>query len=68
MVMGYIGFGKFIILYYIVFKYRREGWDVKFVYIVMEMINILKLFKSILRSEIIFVLNDLIGKELFDEI
>lgn len=68
MVTGHTGSGKSAILHHIALKYRREGWDVKPVHTVMEMINILKSSKSILRSETIFVLNDPIGKESFDEI
>lgn len=67
-VTGHTGSGKSAILHHIALKYRREGWDVKPVHTVTEMINILKSSKSILRSETIFVLNDPIGKESFDEI
>lgn len=37
-VIGYIGFGKLIIVYYIVLEYKMENWKIKFVCIVMEMI------------------------------
>lgn len=67
-VTGHTGSGKSAILHHIALKYRREGWDVKPVHTVTEMINILKSSKSILRSETIFVRNDPIGKESFDEI
>lgn len=37
-VIGYFGVGKMVIIYYIVFKYRNEGWIVKLVVELNEII------------------------------
>lgn len=35
--MGYFGCGKLVVIKYIVFEYRNNGWIVKFVVDVKEM-------------------------------
>lgn len=67
-VTGHTGSGKSAILHHIALKYRNEGCNVKPVRTVMDMIQIINSSKSILNDEIIFVLDDPIGKESFDEI
>lgn len=62
---GHSGSGKSAIIQHIALKYRQQGWIVKLVYEVKE---ILSLNPSVLQDKIIFVLNDPIGKRCFDEI
>lgn len=64
-VTGHSGSGKSAIIQHIALKYRQQGWIVKLVYEVKE---ILSLNPSVLQDKIIFVLNDPIGKRCFDEI
>lgn len=59
-----MGFGKFVIVKYIVFKYKESGWVVKKIINMNIEINDLYIKKE---SEILFIINDLFGKMFFDE-
>lgn len=61
---GHSGSGKSAIIQHIALKYRSQGWTVKPIYEVRELINDCVL----IQSKTLFVLNDPIGKEAFDEI
>lgn len=65
-VVGQSGSGKSAIIQHIALKYRSQGWAVKLVTGVGE---ILKAYVSnnILPNKTLFVINDPIGKESFDE-
>lgn len=63
-VIGNLGFGKFVIIKYIGFKYRESGWVVKkIIYINIEMNDLIKMIDS----KILIIINDLFGKILFNE-
>lgn len=67
-VTGHSGSGKSAIVQHIALEYRSQGWNVKPVRTVMEMIQTINSFTSVLDKKALFVLNDPIGKESFDEI
>lgn len=58
---GWLGFGKFVIIIYIVFKYLDKGWIVKFVKMVDEMIKICYMEKWLMYI-VLFVFDVFIGK------
>lgn len=62
-VVGHSGSGKSAIIQHIALKYRSQGWTVK---PVTEVDEILKAY-NILQHKTLFVINDPIGKESFDE-
>lgn len=62
---GHSGSGKSAIIQHIALKYRQQGWIVKLVNEVKEILN---LYPFVLQDKTIFVLNDPIGKRCFDEI
>lgn len=62
--MGHSGSGKSAIIQHIALKYRSQGWIVKPIYEVRELINSCML----IHSKTLFVLNDPIGKESVDDI
>lgn len=63
-VTGHSGSGKSAIIKHIALKYRRQGWLVKLVYGVQDILN---LYQSVLQNKTIFVLNDPIGQSVLDE-
>lgn len=66
-VTGHSGSGKSAIVHHIALKYRSQGWNVKPVSTVKEILQTINSSKSVLESKALFVLNDPIGKESFDE-
>lgn len=67
-VTGHSGSGKSAILRHIALKYRSQGWNVKPVVKVENIIQVINFSKQNLRNNTLFVLNDPIGKDSFDEI
>lgn len=67
-VTGHSGSGKSAIVHHIALKYRNQGWKVKPVYTVMDMIQTINLSTSVQENKVLFVFNNPIGKESFDEI
>lgn len=67
-VKGHSGSGKSAIVHYIALKYRSQGWNVKPVRTVMEVIQTINSFTSVIKNKVLFVFNDPIGNESFDEI
>lgn len=67
-VTGNTGSGKSAIMHHIALKYRSQGWKVKPVYTVMEIIQTINSSTSVLKNKVLFVFNDPIGIESFDEI
>lgn len=65
-VVGQSGSGKSAIIQHIALKYRSQGWAVK---PITEVNKIFKAYESnnILSNKTLFVINDPIGKESFDE-
>lgn len=61
---GHSGSGKSAIIQHIALKYRSQGWIVKPIYEVRELIN----DDLLIQSKTLFVFDDPIGKESFDEI
>lgn len=57
-VTGHSGSGKSAIVHHIALKYRNQGWKVKPVYTVMEIIQTINSFTSVLDKKALFVLND----------
>ena len=66
-VIGHSGSGKSAIIQHIALKYRKEGWDVKPVDIVKEIKESYE-SGSFKEGKTLFVLNDPIGKDSFDDI
>ena len=66
-VVGHSGSGKSAIIQHIALKYREQGWVVKPMYSVEEMHDAYKAGHYI-EDRTIFLFNDPIGKESFDEI
>lgn len=67
-VTGHSGSGKSAVIQHIALKYRSNGWSVKPVYSVRNIIKIMNSLNNELQNKTLFVLNDPIGKESFDEI
>lgn len=67
-VTGHSGSGKSAILHHIALKYRSKGSNVKPVRYVMDLIHIINSPKSVIQDETLFVFDDPIGKDSFDEI
>lgn len=67
-VAGHSGSGKSAIIQHIALQYRKQGWTVKSVKKVEEIVDGFSEEKDILESKFLFVFNDPIGKESFDEI
>lgn len=67
-VTGHSGSGKSAIVHHIALKYRNQGWKVKPVYTVKEIIETINSSTSVQENKVLFVFNDPIGKESFDEI
>lgn len=65
-VTGPSGSGKSAIIQHIALQYRKQGWTVKQVKKVEEIVNAFS-EKVKLESKLLFVFNDPIGKESFDE-
>lgn len=63
-VTGHPGSGKSAIVHHVALKFREQGWNVKVVDTVMQIINLSTL---VLNDKTLFVLNDPIGNESFDE-
>lgn len=66
-VVGHSGSGKTAIIQHISLKYRRQGWFVKPVKVLTEIVAAY-LSNNIPENKTLFILNDPIGKESFDEI
>lgn len=66
-VAGHSGYGKSAIIQHIALKYRKQGWTVKSVYKVEGIVNAFP-EEEMLESKFLFVFNDPVGKESFDEI
>ncbi|XP_065925457.1 uncharacterized protein [Magallana gigas] len=66
-VTGNSGSGKSAIIQHIALRYRDQGWTVKPVYNVKEITDTYSSV-DVLQSKILFVFNDPIGNESFDEI
>lgn len=66
-VAGHSGYGKSTIIKHIALEYRRQGWIVKLVTEVTEIINVYS-SNQFLENRTIFILEDPIGKEYLDEI
>lgn len=67
-VAGHSGYGKSAIVQHIALQYRKQGWTVKPVNKVEEIVNALSEEEMLLvKSKFLFVFNDPIGKESFDE-
>lgn len=66
-VAGHSGYGKSAIIQHIALKYRKQGWTVKPVNKVEKIVNAFP-EEEMLESKFIFVFNDPVGKESFDEI
>lgn len=56
--IGYLGFGKIVIIKDIVFKYRVDGWVVKLVKRIVEILSVI----CIIENKILYVFDDLIGR------
>lgn len=67
-VIGHSGSGKSATMHHIALKFRSQRWTVKPVYSVLDMIQTINSSTNILENKVMFVLNDPIGKESFDEI
>lgn len=67
-VIGHTGSGKSAIVNYTALKYRSQGWKVKPVYTVMDLVQIIKISTGDLNDRILFVLSNPIGKDSFDEL
>lgn len=67
MVVGHSGSGKSAIIQHIALKYRSQGWIVKPMNEVTEIIRAYSL-RQVSETNTLFILNDPIGKESFDEI
>lgn len=67
-VTGHPGSGKSEIVHHVALKLRKQGWNVKVIHTVRVMIQIINSFTRGLNDKTIFVLNDPIGKDSFDEI
>lgn len=67
MVTGHTGSGKSAILHHVALKYRSQGWNVKQVCTVMDMIKMFNSSKFDIDRGTVFVLNDPLGKDSFDE-
>ena len=65
-VVGHSGSGKSAIIQNIALKYRKQGWVVKPVYSVEEVHNAFRA-TNFIKDKTIFVFNDPLGKESFDE-
>lgn len=65
-VAGHSGYGKSAIIQHVALKYRKHGWTVIPVNKVEEIVNAFS-EKEKLKSKFLFVFNDPIGKESFDE-
>lgn len=64
--IGWLGFGKFVIIKYILFKYLDKGWIVKFVKMVYEMFKICYMEKWLMYI-VLFVFDDFIGKDFLND-
>ena len=67
MVLGHSGSGKSAIIQHIALQYRRQGWIIKPVYSFQEIYDVYK-SEKFEKDRFIFVFNDPIGKESYDEL
>lgn len=67
-VMGHPGSGKSTVLHHIALKHRSQGWNVKPINKVTDIMQFMNSSEMNLDRRTVFVLNDPIGKETFDEI
>lgn len=67
-VAGHSGSGKSAIVHHIALKYKSQGWNVKPVYTLKNLKQIIKSSTSGLKDRTLVVLNDPIGKDSFDEV
>lgn len=66
-VTGHTGSGKSAILHHNALKYKSQGWNVKPVRTVMEMMQTINSPLNIMERKVLFVFDDPIGKESFEE-
>nr|XP_034321422.1 uncharacterized protein LOC109619991 isoform X3 [Crassostrea gigas] len=66
-VTGHSGCGKSAAIHHIALEYRNSGWIVKPVVDVKEMMQIIRTMESGLLNRTLFILNDPIGQDSFDE-
>lgn len=66
-VTGHTGSGKSAILHHSALKYKSQGWNVKPVRTVMEMMQTINSPLNIMERKVLFVFDDPIGKESFEE-
>ena len=66
MVTGHSGSGKSAIIQHIALQYRKQGWIIKPVYSFQEIYDVYK-SEKFEKDRYIFVFNDPIGKESYDE-
>lgn len=67
-VIGHTGSGKSAIVHHGALKYRSQGWKVKPVCTVMDVVQNINISTRDLDDKILFVLSDPIGKDSFDEL
>lgn len=67
-VTGHTGCGKSAIVHHVALKYRSQGWSVKPISAVMDIIQIINVSTGDLDGRTIFVVSDPIGKDSFNEI
>lgn len=67
-VAGHSGYGKSAIVHHIALKYRSQGWIVIIVHTVKKMLKLIDSSTSYYSDRTLFILNDPIGKDSFDEI
>lgn len=61
------GSGKSAIVHQSALKYKRQGWNIKPVRSVMEMMQTMNSPSNTMKSKVLLVFNDPIGKESFEE-
>lgn len=66
-VTGHTGSGKSTIVHHIALEYKTENWKIKPVRTVMEMIQTINSTTGIMKRKTLFVFDDPIGKESFEE-
>lgn len=66
-VTGHTGSGKSAIVHHSALKYRSQGWNIKPVRTVMEMMQTINSPSNTMKSKVLLVFDDPIGKESFEE-
>lgn len=65
-VTGHTGSGKSAIVHHSALKYKRQGWNIKPVRTVMEMMQTINSPSNTMKSKVLLVFDDPIGKESFE--